>query len=164
MHLAAGGLEDGFEFDMVVKAEDPVYVDPSLYAQASLAQFGITMNVVQKPPPDFYAGFYAEQDPAFAGGMSMRADIWQMLAWNLVAEGPHDHILPPDGDPELQAALTKVTDTFELEPRIEAMREANRIGRITLLSDQDVPQHLDRRPRPRSRVHVLRGTPSPTSG
>ena len=128
MHLAAGGLEDGFEFDMVVKAEDPVYVDPSLYAQASLAQFGITMNVVQKPSPDFWAGFYAEQDPAFAGGMSMRADIWQMLAWNLVAEGPHDHILPPDGDPELQAALTKVTDTFELEPRIEAMREANRIA------------------------------------
>ena len=76
MHLNAGGFEDGFEFDMVVKAEDPVYVDPSLYAQASLAQFGITMNVVQKPSPDFWAGFYAEQDPAFAGGMSMRADIW----------------------------------------------------------------------------------------
>ena len=128
MHLNAGGFEDGFEFDMVVKAEDPLYVDPSLYAQASLAQFGITMNVVQKPPPDFYAGFYGEQDPAFMGGMSMRADIWQMLAWNLVAEGPHDHILPPDGDPEMQAALTKVTEIFELEPRIEAMREANRIA------------------------------------
>ncbi len=128
MHLNAGGFEDGFEFDMVVKAEDPLYVDPSLYAQASLAQFGITMNVIQKPSPDFWAGFYGEQDPAFMGGMSMRADIWQMLAWNLVAEGPHDHILPPDGDPEMQAALTKVTELFELEARIEAMREANRIA------------------------------------
>ena len=40
----------------------------------------------------------------------------------------------------MQAALTKVTDTFELEPRIEAMREAQPHRRITLLSDQDVPQ------------------------
>ena len=157
MHLAAGGLEDGFEFDMVVKAEDPLYVDPSLYAQASLAQFGITMNVVQKPSPDFWAGFYGEQDPAFMGGMSMRADIWQMLAWNLVAEGPHDHILPPDGDPEMQAALTKVTEHLRAgaADRGDAGGQPHR--RITLLSDQDDPQHLDRRPRPRSRVHVLRG-------
>ena len=128
MHLAAGGLEDGFEFDMVVKADDPLYVDPALFAQAQLAQFGITMNVVQKPHPDFWAGFYAETDPAFAGGMSMRGDIWQQLFWNLGAGGPHDHILPPGGDAEMEAALIKVTETFELEPRIEAMQEANRIA------------------------------------
>ena len=73
MHLAAGGFEDGFEFDMNVKAEDPLYVDPSLYAQASLAQFGITMNVDPEAlTPTSGLEFYAEQDPAFMGGMSMR--------------------------------------------------------------------------------------------
>ena len=128
MHLNAGGFEDGFEFDMVVKAEDPLYVDPSLFAQASLAQFGITMNIVQKPSPDFFAGFFAEQDSGFMGGMGMRADIWIMLSWNLLEGGPHDHMLPPDKDPEVQAALTKVTEAFELEPRTEAMRELNRIA------------------------------------
>ncbi len=127
MHLAAGGLEDGFEFDMVVKAEDPLYVDPSLFAQAQLAQFGITMNIVQKPFPDFFAGFFAGEDPGFMGGMAMKADTWQQLSWNLLEGGPHDLILPPDKDPEMQAALQKVAATFESEPRTEAMRDLNRL-------------------------------------
>ena len=62
------------------------------------------------------------------GGMGMRADIWIMLSWNLLEGGPHDFMLPPDKDPEVQAALRKVEETFELEPRTEAMRELNRIA------------------------------------
>ena len=127
MHLAAGGLEDGFEFDMVVKAEDPVYVDPSLYAQASLAQFGITMNVQARPSPDYWQGFFEGTDGGQFSGMSMRADIWQQLFWNGGAGSPYDHILPPDKDPEVQEAFTKVAETFATEPRIEAMRELNRL-------------------------------------
>ncbi len=128
MHLAAGGLEDGFEFDMNVKSDDPYYMDPSLLAQATLAQFGITMNIVPRPHPDFWARWYAEEDAAFAGGMSMAADTWIQFFTVTGVGGPHDLMLPkPDGDPEMEAAFDKVAATFELEPRIEAMRELNRV-------------------------------------
>ena len=128
MHLAAGGFEDGLEFNMNVKADDPLYIDQSLFVQAALAQVGITMNIDAKPHPAFWSEWYAEEVGGFMGGMSMRGDIWQQVFWNVGEGGPHDHMLPPDKDPEVQAALVKVEETFELQARIEAMRELNRVA------------------------------------
>ena len=128
MHLNAGGFEDGFEFDVTVKATDLFATNQALFAQASLANFGITMNIEAKPSPDWWQGFMTSMDGSFFGGMSARADIWLQLAWNLIAGGVHDHALPPDKDPELQDAFRKVEETFELEPRTEAMRELNRLA------------------------------------
>ena len=128
MHLNAGGFEDGFEFDVSVNAADLFATNQALFAQASLANFGITMNIEAKPSPDYWQGFMTSMDGSFFGGMSARADIWLQLAWNLIAGGVHDHALPPDKDPEVQDAFRKVEETFELEPRTEAMRELNRLA------------------------------------
>ena len=126
MHLAAGGLEDGFEFDMPVLNE-PVGVNEMEFIQAKIAEFGIKMNIKARPAPDYYSGFFETVDGGTFAGMSMRADIWQQIFWNAGADSPYDHILPPDKDPEVQDAFTKVTEIFDLEPRIDAMRELNRI-------------------------------------
>ena len=128
MHLNAGGFEDGFEFDVSVNAADLFATNQALFAQASLANFGITMNIEAKPSSDYWRGFMTSMDGSFFGGMSARADIWLQLAWNLIAGGVHDHALPPDKDPEVQDAFRKVEETFELEPRTEAMRELNRLA------------------------------------
>ena len=126
MHLDAGGLSDGFEFDMPVH-NDPVTLNETEFIQAQLAEFGIKMNLQPRPAPDFWQGFFEGTDGGQFSGMSMRADIWQQIFWNGGAGAPYDHILPPDKDPELQAQFTKVAETFETEPRIEAMRELNRL-------------------------------------
>ncbi len=126
MHLDAGGLSDGFEFDMPVH-NDPVTLNETEFIQAQLAEFGIKMNIQPRPAPDFWQGFFEGTDGGQFSGMSMRADIWQQIFWNGGAGAPYDHILPPDKDPELQAAFTKVAETFATEPRIEAMRELNRL-------------------------------------
>ena len=126
MHLAAGGLEDGFEFDLTVFNE-PLSIEEAEFAQSQLAEFGISMNILARPAPEFYQNFFEGTDSAFHGGMSMRADIWQQIFWNAGAGGPFDLTLPPDKDPEVQDAFTKVTEIFETEPRTEAMRELNRI-------------------------------------
>ena len=126
MHLDAGGLSDGFEFDMPVH-NDPVTLNETELIQARLAEFGIKMNIQARPSPDYWQGFFEGTDGGQFSGMSMRADIWQQLFWNGGAGSPYDHILPPDKDPEVQEAFTKVAETFATEPRIEAMRELNRL-------------------------------------
>ena len=127
MHLNAGGFEDGLEFNMNV-SPDAFYIDQSQFVQAQLAQVGITMNIDAKPHPAFWSEWYDGTVGGFMGGMSMRGDIWQQVFWNTGDGGPHDLMLPPDKDPELQAALVKVEETFDLEERIVAMRELNRVA------------------------------------
>jgi ABC-type transport system substrate-binding protein len=123
--LELAGHPDGFEFDMNVSGGA---VTAAEFVQASLAQFGITLNIVLKPAPDFYLEFFEKRVSSFISGMSVRADPWQQLAFLGRAEGPYDFILPVDDkDAEVQAAFTKVTEIFDPEPRAEAFRELNRV-------------------------------------
>ena len=123
--LALAGMPDGFEFDMNLPVS---LISGGEFIQASLAQYGIILNIVVKPAPDFYLEFFEQRAASFLSGMSVRADPWQQLAFLGRAEGPYDFILPPgDKDAEVQAAFVKVTETFDPELRAEAFRELNRV-------------------------------------
>ena len=123
--LALAGMPDGFAFDMNTSVGG---VTASEFVQASLAQFGIEMNIVVRPAPDFYIEFFELRAAAFLAGMSVRADPWQQIAFLGRADGPYDFILPPaDKDADVQAAFKKVTEIFDPEPRAEAFRELNRV-------------------------------------
>ena len=118
-------MPDGFAFDMNVPVAG---VTGAEFVQASFAQFGIELNIIVRPAPDFYIEFFEERASSFLSGMSVRADRWQQLAFLGRAEGPYDFILPPaDKDAEVQAAFKKVTEIFDPEPRAEAFRELNRV-------------------------------------
>ena len=123
--LALAGMPDGFAFDMNVPVNG---VTGAEFVQASFAQFGIELNIIVRPAPDFYIEFFEQRASAFLSGMSVRADPWQQIAFLGRAEGPYDFILPPgDKDAEVQAAFQKVTEIFDPEPRAEAFRELNRV-------------------------------------
>ena len=123
--LALAGMPDGFAFDMNIAAGA---VTQAEFVQASLAQFGIEMNIIVRPTPDYYLDFFEQRIPSFLAGMSVRADPWQQIAFIGRADGPLDFMLPPgDKDAEVQAAFKKVTEIFDPEPRAEAFRELNRV-------------------------------------
>lgn len=123
--LELAGQPDGFEFDMNIPASA---ITGAEFVQASLAPYGIVLNIVVKPAPDFYLEFFEQRVNTFMSGMSVRADPWQQLAFLGRADGPYDFVLPPgDKDAEVQAAFQKVTEIFDPEPRAEAFRELNRV-------------------------------------
>ena len=118
------GLLTG-EFDMNIPG---TAITGAEFIQANLAQYGISLNIVVKPAPDYYLEFFEKRVNTFMSGMSVRADPWQQLAFLDRADGPYDFMLPPgDRDAELQAAFQKVTEIFDPEPRAEAFRELNRV-------------------------------------
>ena len=122
--LELAGQPDGFEFDMNIPAGA---ITAAEFIQASLAQYGIALNIVVKPAPDYYLEFFEKRVNTFMSGMSVRADPWQQLAFLGRADGPYDFMLPPaDKDAVVQAAFQKVTEIFDPEPRAEAFRELNR--------------------------------------
>ena len=123
--LELAGQPDGFEFDMNIPG---TAITGAEFIQANLAQYGITLNIVVKPAPDYYLEFFEKRVNTFMSGMSVRADPWQQLAFLGRADGPYDFMLPPgDRDAEVQAAFQKVTEIFDPEPRAEAFRELNRV-------------------------------------
>ena len=123
--LALAGHPDGFEFDMNIPGAS---ITGAEFIQASLAEYGIILNIVVKPAPDYYLEFFEKRVNTFMSGMSVRADPWQQLAFLGRADGPYDFMLPPgDKDAEVQAAFQKVTEIFDPEPRAEAFRELNRV-------------------------------------
>ncbi len=123
--LELAGRPDGFEFDMNIPGTS---ITGAEFIQASLAEYGIVLNIVVKPAPDYYLEFFEKRVNTFMSGMSVRADPWQQLAFLGRADGPYDFMLPPgDRDAEVQAAFQKVTEIFDPEPRAEAFRELNRV-------------------------------------
>ena len=119
--LELAGHPDGFEFDMNIPATS---ITGAEFVQANLAPYGIILNIVVKPAPDYYLEFFEKRVNTFMSGMSVRADPWQQLAFLGRADGPYDFVLPPgDKDAEVQAAFQKVTEIFDPEPRAEAFRE-----------------------------------------
>ena len=123
--LALAGHPDGFEFDMNIPGTS---ITGAEFIQASLAEYGIVLNIVVKPAPDYYLEFFEKRVNTFMSGMSVRADPWQQLAFLGRADGPYDFMLPPgDKDAGVQAAFQKVTEIFDPEPRAEAFRELNRV-------------------------------------
>ena len=152
--LALAGMPDGFAFDMSVPASG---VTGAEFVQASLAQFGIELNIVVRPAPDYYIEFFEERTASFMSGMSVRADPWQQIAFLGRADGPFDFILPPgDKDAEVQAAFKKVTEIFDPEPRAEAFRELNRVMVSRAWHIQLNLQLVRLRARPEPRVRALR--------
>ena len=98
------------------------------FVQASFAQFGIELNIIVKPAPDYYLEFFEKRVNTFMSGMSVRADPWQQLAFLGRADGPYDFMLPPgDKDAGVQAAFQKVTEIFDPEQIAEAFLELNRV-------------------------------------
>jgi ABC-type transport system substrate-binding protein len=125
--LALAGSPEGFEFDTNI-LNSPIAIATGEFIQGNLAEFGITMNLVVRPSPDYYIEFFEERADAFIAGMSVRADPWQQLAFLGREDGPYDFILPPgDKDAEVQAAFQKVTEIFDAELRAEAFQELNRV-------------------------------------
>ena len=123
--LALAGHPDGFEFDMNIPGTS---ITGAEFIQAGLAEYGIVLNIVVKPAPDYYLEFFEKRVNTFMSGMSVRADPWQQLAFLGRADGPYDFMLPPgDKDAGVQAAFQKVTEIFDPEPRAEAFRELNRV-------------------------------------
>ena len=123
--LELAGHPDGFDFDMNIPA---TAITAAEFIQASVAPFGINLNIVVKPTPDYYLEFFEKKVNTFMSGMSVRADPWQQLAFLGRADGPYDFMLPPeDKDADVQAAFQKVTEIFEPEARAEAFRELNRV-------------------------------------
>ena len=125
--LALAGYPDGIEYDMNI-SDSSVAIAQAEFIQASLAQFGINMNIVVRPSPDYYVEWVQKQTAVMMAGMSVRADVWQQMAFVARQDGPFDFALPEaDKDAELQAAFTKVTEVFDPEERVLAMRELNRV-------------------------------------
>jgi ABC-type transport system substrate-binding protein len=125
--LELAGLPDGFEYDMNIN-NAAVAIAQAEFIQASLAEFNIKMNIVVRPSPDYYVEWTQELTAVMMAGMSVRADVWQQMAFVARENGPFDFALPKaDKDAELQAAYTKVTGIFDSAERVEAMRDLNRI-------------------------------------
>ena len=123
--LALAGLPDGFEFDASELA-DPVAITQAEFVQSQLAPFGIVMNIVTRPSPDYFSHFFAGEEGTFTSSMSVRASVWQQMAFINKDSGPFNIGLPENGVPEVEAAFTKVAETFEEPARTEALRELNR--------------------------------------
>ncbi len=126
-YLELAGYPDGLEYDMNIN-DSSVAIAQAEFIQASLAQFGINMNIVVRPSPDYYIEWVQKQTAVMMAGMSVRADVWQQMAFVARQDGPFDFALPEaDKDAELQAAFTKVTEVFDPEERVVAMRDLNRV-------------------------------------
>ena len=125
--LDLAGYPDGLEYDMNV-VNTPIAIAQAEFIQANLAEFGIMMNIVVRPSPDYYVEWTQKQTAVMMAGMSVRADVWQQMAFVSRANGPFDFAVPEaDKDAELQAAFDKVTEVFDPIDRVEAMRELNRV-------------------------------------
>ena len=124
--LDAAGMADGFAFKANV-LNTPIDISRAEFHQASLAEFGIEMEIVGRPSPDYYLEFWDLAANALIAGMSVRADVWQQIAFGHAQDGPMDFSLPPDKDPDVQAAFAKVAETFEPDARVDAMQELNNL-------------------------------------
>ncbi|PZC42161.1 MAG: ABC-type transport system, substrate-binding protein [Chloroflexi bacterium] len=125
--LALAGSPDGFEFDMNI-VNTPIGIAQAEFIQASLSEFGIVMNLVTRPSPDYYLEYFEQEVAAFIAGMSVRADIWQQIAFVSKDNGPYDFAMPEDGDPDQEAAFTKVAETFDDAERVAAVQELARVN------------------------------------
>ena len=126
-YLELAGYPDGLEYDMNIN-DSSVAIAQADFIQASLSQFGINMNIVVRPSPDYYIEWVQKQTAVMMAGMSVPADVWQQMAFVARQDGPFDFALPEaDKDAELQAAFTKVTEVFDPEERVVAMRDLNRV-------------------------------------
>ena len=124
--LDAAGMADGFAFKANV-LNTPIDISRAEFHQASLAEFGIEMEIVGRPSPDYYLEFWDLAANALIAGMSVRADVWQQIAFGHAQDGPMDFSLPPDKDPDVQVAFAKVAETFEPDARVDAMQELNNL-------------------------------------
>ena len=148
MHLDAGGLSDGFEFDMPL-LNDPVGVNEAEFIQAQIAEFGIKMNLQPRPAPDYYSGFFESVDGGQFSGMSMRADIWQQIFWNAGARALRRHSATRQGS---GGARCLPQGGGDLRAGSEDRRDARtqpRLG-VTVLARQGLLLDPRRRQRPRS--------------
>ena len=124
--LDAAGMADGYSFKANV-LNTPIDISRAEFHQASLAEFGIEMEIVGRPSPDYYLEFWDLAANALIAGMSVRADVWQQIAFGHAQDGPMDFSLPPDKDPDVQVAFAKVAETFEPDARVDAMQELNNL-------------------------------------
>ena len=124
--LDAAGMSDGYSFKANV-LNTPIDISRAEFHQASLAEFGIEMEIVGRPSPDYYLEFWDLAANALIAGMSVRADVWQQIAFGHAQDGPMDFSLPPDKDPDVQVAFAKVAETFEPDARVDAMQELNNL-------------------------------------
>jgi peptide/nickel transport system substrate-binding protein len=124
--LELGGAPDGFSFKANV-LNTPADITRAEFHQANLAEFGIEMEIVGRPSPDYYLEFWDLAASTLIAGMSPRADIWQQMAFGHAADGPMDFSLPADKDPEVQDAFQKVAETFDPDDRVVAVQDLNRL-------------------------------------
>ena len=127
--LALGGMPDGFEFDMNTFSGAQAIAHDEFIA-ASLAQFGITAKLNPKPSPAFWREFWDLEVSGHSSSMSVRADVWQQLAFvhdplsqsrNVVPEDPED----PDRK-EIVRLLAAVGAEFDPDERFVKIQELNR--------------------------------------
>ncbi|MDA0353615.1 MAG: ABC transporter substrate-binding protein [Chloroflexi bacterium] len=126
--LSLAGFPDGFEYE-VNTSSNPLSIEKDELIQAQYAQFGIVRNIIPKPSPDFYTEFWDLNVGSHSSGMSVRADVWQQIAYIANANGFSKNVLPGPDDEfriRIDEALAKSAAAFDPEERKAALGELNR--------------------------------------
>jgi ABC-type transport system substrate-binding protein len=127
--LALGGAPDGFEFDMNTFAT-AIDIAKDEFIQSNLAEFGIKANLNAKPSPAFWREFWDLEVSGHSSSMSVRADVWQQLAFVHDPLGQSVNVVPEDeNDPDRVAVsglLSDVAAAFDPDVRFEKIQELNR--------------------------------------
>ena len=100
------------------------------FIAASLAQFGIVAKLNPKPSPAFWREFWDLEVSGHSSSMSVRADVWQQLAFVHDPLSQSRNVVPEDvNDPdrkELVRLLGEVGAEFDPELRFVKIQELNR--------------------------------------
>ena len=127
--LALAGHPDGFEFEMNTFSGAQAIAHDEFIA-ASLAQFGIIAKLNPKPSPAFWREFWDLEVSGHSSSMSVRADVWQQLAFVHDPLSQSRNVVPEDeNDPdrkELVRLLGEVGAEFDPELRFVKIQELNR--------------------------------------
>ncbi len=119
--LAASGHPDGFTFDMLLPTPGtPPQIAEIL--QASFAELGITMNIIETPAQEVADRFFVRQDVAtLLGVWTGRADPSMTTSLRWTSTG----FTNPGGGttPEIEALNATALETIDPDARAEAMHE-----------------------------------------
>ena len=126
--LALAGHPDGFEFEMNTFSGAQAIAHDEFIA-ASLAQFGITAKLNPKPSPAFWREFWDLEVSGHSSSMSVRADVWQQLAFVHDPLSQSRNVVPEDTSDdrvEIERLLAEVGAEFDAEQRFVKIQELNR--------------------------------------
>lgn len=108
--LAAAGLPNGYSVTCTTST-DPVWVQQTTIAKASLAQVGIDLQVTTAPSPAFYQAYFDKKFNILMSGFSGRADPIDTLNYLYAGNGYYGHIKIQPVRPDIDAILTKAVAT-----------------------------------------------------